>query len=272
MRHATLLGRDHTEIGALASIAEGPAAIALSRGGAAKTYSYVDPNEDAVVFSIGPEAVLLAVADGHDGDHGAAAAICSLRDAWAQHWGGPAGPVSGDEWALAAARAVAVANHAVLAEAAARGLPPAPTTFAFALWRRREGVVHGASVGDSHVFFCGEASTRDLTADVSRERRRGDFLGRGTLTEAGAAEVVHVETTSARPLTALAVASDGLSEQGIGVDDPSAAVQAALDLGLRADPELRPLAVTKAVAAAALGAHRRQAAGDNIACGVVLID
>jgi serine/threonine protein phosphatase PrpC len=272
MRHATLLGCDHTEIGALASVAEGPVAIALSRGGAAKTYSYVDPNEDAVIFSVGSEAVLLAVADGHDGNHGAAAAICSLRDEWAERWGQTAGPTSSDEWALAAARAVAAANHAVLAQAAALGLPPAPTTFAFALWRRSEGVVHGASVGDSHVFFCGEQTTRDMTEGVSRERRRSEFLGRGVLTEAGAADVVHVETTSVRPLTAVVVASDGLSERGIGVEDPPAEVHQALSRGRQADPELRPLAAAKAVAAAALAAHRRQAAGDNIACGVVLLD
>lgn len=272
MRHATLLGRDHTEIGALASVAEGPAAIALSRGGAAKTYAYVDPNEDAIAFSIGADAVLLAVADGHDGDHGAAAAICSLRDEWADAWSGGSGPTSSEAWARAAARAVAAANHAVLSEAGALGLPPAPTTLAFALWRRREGVVHAASVGDSHVFFCSEHTTRDLTEHVSRERRRADFLGRGLLTEAGAAEVVHVETLSARDLTALVVASDGLSEHGIGVDDPPAAVHRALSLGLRAEPDLQPLAVAKAVAAAALNAHRRQVAGDNIACGVALLD
>lgn len=272
MRHATLLGRDHTEIGALASVAEGPAAIALSRGGAAKTYSYVDANEDAAAFSIGAGAVLVAVADGHDGDHGSAAAICSLRDDQAELWGGARGPSTADEWARAAARAVAAANHAVLAEAARRHLPPAPTTLAFALWRRREGVVHAASVGDSHVFLCADRATRDVTEGVPAERRKRDFLGRGALGEEAAAAFVHVESVSVRSLQALVLASDGLSEQGIGVEDPSGEVHRALALGRRSEPELRPLAVAKAVAAVALGAQRRQAAGDNIACGVVLLD
>ena len=272
MREATLLGHDHTEIGRLATVAEGPAAIALSRGGAVKTYSCVDPNEDAVFFSFSPEAVLLAVADGHDGDHGSASAVGSLRDGWAERWAGSDGPVNSEDWAVEAARAVAAANHAVLDEAAARALPPAPTTFAFALWRRREGVVHGASVGDSHVFYCAEHETRDLAGDVLRERKRTAFLGRGALTDEGAAEITVVESRPAHLLKALVLASDGLSERGIGVEDPAAAVHEALIIGLRSEIEIRPLSVAKAVAETAMAAHRRQAAGDNIACAVALLD
>ena len=48
MRTATLIGRDHHVIGALAAVAEGPAAITLSRGGARKTYEHTEPNEDAI--------------------------------------------------------------------------------------------------------------------------------------------------------------------------------------------------------------------------------
>ena len=47
MRHGLLLGRDHTEIGAIAAESEGALAVALSRGGARKLYSHHDPNEDA---------------------------------------------------------------------------------------------------------------------------------------------------------------------------------------------------------------------------------
>ena len=272
MRSATLLGQDHTEIGALAAVAEGPAAIALSRGGAAKTYSYVDANEDAAFFSLGPAAVLLAVADGHEGDHGSAAAIRSLRDESALRWAGAAGPVSPEDWALEAARAVAAANHAVLAEAATRALPPAPTTFSFALWRRREGVVHGASVGDSHVFFCFEHETRDLAEDVSRDQKRAGFLGRGALTDQAAAEIATIETVPAAGLRALVLASDGLSERGIGVVDPPGEVHEAVNLGLRSDAETRALSVVKAVAGIALASHRERVAGDNIACAVALLD
>ena len=47
MRSALLRGREHGLLGAVDAIAEGNAAIALSRGGAAKRYAYREPNEDA---------------------------------------------------------------------------------------------------------------------------------------------------------------------------------------------------------------------------------
>ena len=46
-----LRGRDHTRIGVTSAVAEGCAAIALSRGGAPKSYRYRDPNEDAALFA-----------------------------------------------------------------------------------------------------------------------------------------------------------------------------------------------------------------------------
>jgi len=159
----------------------------------------------------------------------------------------------------------------VLSEAAERGAPTAPTTLAFALWRRQEGVVHGASVGDSHVFFSAPDETRDLARDVPRKRKRGDFLGRGALTEADAAEIVVLESATAADLLAVVLATDGLSERGIGVEDPPAEVQRAREHAWAADDEIRPLAVAKAVTALALGAQRQQQAGDNIACAVALI-
>ena len=59
VRSAQLHGRDVEAIGAIESVAEGPAAIALSRGGSAKRYEHVDRNEDACSFTIGPGGVLI---------------------------------------------------------------------------------------------------------------------------------------------------------------------------------------------------------------------
>ncbi len=271
MREAALFGCDHTELGALAAVAEGPAAITICRGGAAKTYSYADPNEDAALFVVTEHAVLLAVADGHDGHQGARAAIETLRDTCARDWCGASGPANAIEWQRAAARAVAHANHAVLAEAGARGTPPAPTTLAFALWRRAAAQVHGASVGDSHVFFSGATETLDLERNVTRAEKRGRFLGRGAIEDADAAGMTTCETTPAADVLALVLATDGLSERGIGVEDPPTEVHRAREHAWAADDEIRPLAIAKAVSAVALGAHRRQRAGDNIACAVALI-
>jgi len=44
MRSALLRGRDYTRLGITAAVAEGRAAIAISRGGAPKSYRYRDPN------------------------------------------------------------------------------------------------------------------------------------------------------------------------------------------------------------------------------------
>jgi len=272
MRQATLLGEHHTRLGALAAVAEGDAAITICRGGAAKTYSYTDPNEDAALFVIGEHGVLLAVADGHDGHQGSAAALTTLAGARAASWCAAAAPIDAARWRTESTRAVVEANHEVLAEAGRRGAPPAPTTFAFALWRRHEGSVHGAAVGDSHVFFAASDAARDIAGGLSRDAKRGAFLGRGELSEAEAEAWTAVETTPAGELRAIVLATDGISERGIGVEDPEAEVHRACDHAWPADHEVRPLAVAKAVTAVALGAQRRQRAGDNIACAVVLID
>lgn len=271
MKHATLLGRDHTEIGALAAVAEGPAAITICRGGAPKTYSHTDPNEDAALYAVGAGGVLLAVADGHDGHQGSMAAIEVLRDGFAEAWCRAGTSPALADWARAAAEAVVAANHAVLTEAAQRGAPPAPTTLAFALWRPEERVVHGASVGDSHVFFSSGALTQDIAANVSRDERRGAFLGRAALSEGDATEMTALESRGAQSLLAVVLATDGLSERGIGVEDPAGEVQRAREHAWQAEHDIRPLAVAKAVSAVALGAQRRQRAGDNIACAVMLV-
>jgi serine/threonine protein phosphatase PrpC len=64
---AALWGVDHTDLGEIVTSATGKAAVALSRGGYAKTYPHLDENEDAVAVLTGPRATLLVVADGHNG-------------------------------------------------------------------------------------------------------------------------------------------------------------------------------------------------------------
>ena len=68
---------------------------------------------------------------------------------------------------------------------------------------------------------------------------------------------------------ALVLATDGLSEQGIGVADPAAVVAEAVAQTRDSKPELRPLELGKRVSHAAMAAQREQAAGDNIGCAVL---
>ena len=86
MRSALLRGRDHTRIGITAAVAEGRAAIAISRGGAAKAYRYRDPNEDTALFAQGEGGVLLAVADGHGGCQAAEVVTDKLLASFASEW------------------------------------------------------------------------------------------------------------------------------------------------------------------------------------------
>src|SRR5665811_2204355 len=67
LRTAVLWGNDHTELGEIGFTEVPPAgAIAISRGKFRKGYSYLDPNEDAVLIATDGTSWLLAVADGHD--------------------------------------------------------------------------------------------------------------------------------------------------------------------------------------------------------------
>ena len=76
-------------------------------------------------------------------------------------------------------------------------------------------------------------------------------------------------TESLTGVRALVLATDGISEAGIGVDDPAASAAAAVRAGAGAeDPELRALETVRALLETGLDAHRQQKAGDNLAIAV----
>ena len=153
MRSALLRGRDHTRLGITAAVAEGRAAIAISRGGAPKAYRYRDPNEDAALFAQGEGGILLAVADGHGGCDAAEIVADKLLASFAPEWTGAhrPGPARGLE-KPGGARARRELNAAILRarrarrrrqlahHARARAAPPGDDLLAF------------ASLGDSHIF------------------------------------------------------------------------------------------------------------------------
>ncbi len=68
---------------------------------------------------------------------------------------------------------------------------------------------------------------------------------------------------------ALALATDGLSELEVGVEDPEAAVAAAVGRAAGAPPELRALEAARGIVESALEAHRRNPSGDNVAAAVL---
>jgi serine/threonine protein phosphatase PrpC len=269
MRSALLAGRDHHDIGAVAAISERNTAITLSRGGAKKTYAHAEPNEDAVLFAHGDGGILIAVADGHDGASGSLAVAEYIESELAPIWTSATPPVRDEEaWCESALDALVACNHAVLARAGSLGLPPAPTTLCCALVRPADGILVHLSTGDSHLFRSRSGGTHDL-GWASLDRSRSYFLGYEAETREREREKCIVGVEALGSTRAIVLATDGLSERGIGVADPLTAVHEAVDASSDEDPELRALTACKRVTRSAIEAQRTQAAGDNIACAVL---
>jgi hypothetical protein len=137
------------------------------------------------------------------------------------------------------------------------------TTLSFALARTREDLLLSACVGDSLLYRIDGRSALELA-----HPRRPLFLGQGPL-RASTFErerCIAVETL-ASPLALVAV-TDGLSESGIGVDDPAGAVSDCVRDAAAKPREERAAAAARAIVEAALDAHRRHEAGDNVAAAV----
>ncbi len=266
MRTALLRGRDHLEIGALEVVAEGAAALALSRGGAPKNYAYTSPNEDAVAFALGPAGSLVAVADGHNGHEASELALRLLVDGPALPWTSDGG-VDARSWPRHARASFLDANRGMLA---ARGdaASGARTTLSMALVLHAPRLLLTASMGDCHVFRVGRGTVQDLARDHAAERY---FLGHQEEDEKSLEAKMRIE---ARPLggtRALVLASDGLSEKGIGVADPAAEVRAVVDRCESRPEAVRALETARGVAEVAMSAQREQAAGDNASAAVLWI-
>lgn len=266
MRSALLRGREHAALGVHGAVAEERVAIAISRGGWTKQYAYVDPNEDAVAFALGARATLLAVADGHSGFEAAEVALEHLLEHPAPHWtenaGPPASPEAWRRHALAA-----LADAAVQIGGERREGSRSRTTLTLALAVPSAGTCYYAAIGDSHLFaaYAGEAR------EVAPAERAGAFLGDPAVTEK-LAEYARLGVFPLTGVRALVLTSDGLSEEGIGLADPAAAVHAARLAVAGEPPALRPIALARALCDAACASHRAHHSGDNIACAVVELE
>jgi serine/threonine protein phosphatase PrpC len=258
MPSGVLRGRDHTGEGRIAAIAEGRAAVALSRGGAPKVYAHKDPNEDGAAFARGEGGYLLVVADAHGGHEAAELAVDLLVERFAPEWTASAGPLP--PWPELALRAAGQAHAAILDHAARGGNLESRTTLAFALVRPQQDLLAWASVGDSHVFRVDAAETAELT---SPGQEPVHFLGSPSRTLETLE--IRIDSQALGATRVLALASDGLSEHGIGVDSPREAVSAAVAHAEFAKPELRALVAARHLLEQALAAHRRHHAGDNVA-------
>lgn len=276
MKSARLLGHEHHVIDEVAAIAEGAAAITLSRGGAPKTYPYTDPNEDAACFAIGPGGLLAAVADGHYGARGAACAIDWVLANIAEAWTNAAAPhPSKTGWEEAAASSLQAIHTAVIEQSAAMHLAPAPTTLSLVLVRPGEDLLVHASVGDSHAFRVvpnGESFAAVDMGWTTTGKPTSHFLGESYEGDRLEPRQYIVGCEPIGSTCAIVLASDGLSERGIGVEDPPAAAAEAVAHGASLDAELRPLETCKHLTEAAMSSHRTKRSGDNISAAVLYLE
>jgi serine/threonine protein phosphatase PrpC len=266
MNPAVLCGREHTTLGAIAAIAEGRCAIAISCGGARKTYHHKDPNEDAATFVAGEGGVLVAVADGHGGCDASEVAVERLAERHAPGWTGREARGIEALWPTAARAAFADVHEAILRFAARGGAESSRTTLTFALIRPGDDLLALASMGDSHAFRVDGAGAVDLAHDAGTPPA---FLGRPQETKETLREKCVLHASGLARVRALLLVTDGISERGIGVDEPEAAVLEAVERAGRAESQLRPLEAARTAVELALSAHRRNRAGDNVASAVV---
>jgi serine/threonine protein phosphatase PrpC len=267
MRTGLLRGRDHLLLGSVATLAEGPVAIALSRGGAAKNYRHRDPNEDACAFAWSDHARVVAVADGHWGSGGAEVALDRLLERHAPRWTSPSPIALADRWYLEGAD-VAHDLHRALLEASGDDSTVGRTTLAVALVRPGDGWWSTLLLGDSHAFAA--AGTR--IHEPSPTTPDGTiFLGDSRLDRAGLERGTRCALERGVP-RAIVLATDGLSEAGIGVPDPARAVAECVDAVRGLAFYERPLGAARGVVERALEAQRRNAAGDNVATACIWLE
>jgi serine/threonine protein phosphatase PrpC len=266
VRAALLRGRDHVTAGAVGEAAEGSVAAAISRGGAPKPYPHTDPNEDAVLCASGERGLVVAVADGHWGCRAAELALARLLEAHVADWT-EGRERAAERWYQEILAALRGMNEAILA--GHRGKERSRTTLALALVRPEQDLVVTASVGDSHLFQVLDERVLDFGGSRSR---RGFFLGQESVAASMLERDARIALHPVAGTLALVAATDGLSEEDIGVADPAAAVRAAT-AGVGAElPARRAIAAARALVETALAAHRENGAGDNVSAAVAWLD
>jgi len=267
MRSALLRGREHLEIGATDAVSEGPAAIAISMGGAKKTYIHTDPNEDAVFFAVGTAGMLVALTDGHRGFEAAEVVLEHLLAHPGPQWVEPGG-VTLASWGRHALAAICDANGEILRERLDTEMGKSRTTLSLALVLPESNALLYACVGDSHLFQVRPGSVAD-PGRAATSMGMDCFLGHGQETLESLEDKCRIGTEPLEDTIAVVLASDGLSEYQIGVEDPGAVVRESIETAKKAAPALRPLEASRSIVEAALAAHRKNASGDNVCAAVV---
>jgi serine/threonine protein phosphatase PrpC len=269
-----LQGNNSEVIGKISATSEDSVAVAISRGGAKKRYSYTDPNEDVAGYALGARAVLLVVADGHHGRRAAEIAVSVVLDRADGIFEKLSQLPSEQQWPAVAKEAIAAAHAAILAHVAQGGGDRTRTTLAVAIVQPQDDLVAFVSVGDSHIFRVGTDEAVDLACQSKHDQFHAippRYLGDPSMDLEGLLTSSKIGTESLDGVSAIALATDGISEPGIGVDIPEFTIGECVSIAGRAKAELRPLELARGIAEAALAAHRDHRSGDNIATAVTFL-
>jgi serine/threonine protein phosphatase PrpC len=243
VERATLLGRDHTDPGAMAILGVGDrVAIGIARGWRPKPYAYVDPNEDAVGAVADDKVQLLVVADGHNGHRASHAALETVLSRLAS----PLPPADLDDDELVGLYAQVDQD---IAEVAPGFGPRSRTTLIVAL--RTRDTVQWAGAGDSALLVVGGGITRALRAQT--HWFCGDHHPLSVLHESLARGRVALS-----PQAWLTLATDGYTDY-LPVPRPPAEATQAFLRGVS-----DPVRATQALMRQA----RRGGAGDNVAIAI----
>jgi len=135
--------------------------------------------------------------------------------------------------------------------------------------RPGEDLLVHLSVGDSHVFAIDDQKALDL-GGRDPDWKFTPFLGY----EEASAEILDkyamLGVSSLEGQRAIVLATDGLSERGIGVPNPAETVFDVVSKVEADSPEgRRATDACRGVTEIAMRAHRSQKAGDNIGCSVI---
>jgi serine/threonine protein phosphatase PrpC len=262
VRSALLRGREHALLDAVDAVAEANVAIALSRGGAEKRYPHSEPNEDAAGFALGAEGAFIAVADGHGGFEASEVTLEQLLAGAAAQWTEAPAGLDAEGFRRQALAALFDANRAVRRESGTRS---PRTTVSFGVLLRDPPRLLHAAVGDSHLFVAGAEGVRE----VAPAAERVGFLGNPLESAEALAPLARIGAEPVVGLRAVVLVTDGLSEEGVGVADPAAAVAEAVRRAERARSGSKALELVRGLAETALAEHRRRRSGDNLAVAVL---
>jgi len=139
------------------------------------------------------------------------------------------------------------------------------TTLSLAVFDRVDRVLMAASAGDSHVYFVGRSSASNVATGTGAGRF---FLGQSPISRpdlAAACAAVVMPVVGARGVV---LASDGISTDGIGFDDPCNAVYQAVGDAVITHPVNWSLAAARALVTRCCQVQEVNGSGDDISVAV----